>query len=79
VEHEEESRTQDLVAALNELRREVEQVHRELLARLNSLCFGDGVAERCATCARPCKQGAAVTVQSCPLYISMEGDDARGH
>lgn len=79
MEREEESTTRDLVAELDQLRREVEEVHRDLLARLNSLCFSQGVAEKCVTCARPCKQGPSVTVQSCPLYMPVSDDQTRGH
>jgi hypothetical protein len=79
VEHEGEPRTEDLVAELEQLRREVEEVHRDLLARLSRLCFSDGVAEKCATCARPCKQGSSVTVQSCPLYARLRDSGSPGH
>jgi hypothetical protein len=79
VEREDASRSENLVEALNQLRLEVEEVHRELLARLSTLCFSDGVAEKCATCARPCKQAASVTVQACRLYIPVEDSHAGGH
>lgn len=68
MERENDISTEVLVQELEEMCREVEEVHRQLLERLSTLFCRDGVAATCTTCARPCKQGASVTVESCPLF-----------
>lgn len=68
MEPEDSVRTERIVAELEEMRREVEDVHRQLQERLSRLYCEEGIAAKCAECARPCKQGASVTVESCPLF-----------
>ncbi len=79
MELEEDVRTTRMVEELEELRQEVEDVHRDLLDRLAKLCYHGEVAEKCRECARPCKQGSSVTVQSCALYEPIRSGRSRTH
>ena len=69
---EDDARTDRMVAELEEMTREVQEVHRQLQERLSRLYCEEGLAEKCAGCARPCKQGASVTVETCPMFRPLD-------
>jgi Ni,Fe-hydrogenase III large subunit len=72
VEPEDGVRTDVLIQQLDQLRQQVEEIHEELLERLGKLSCREDIAERCTACCRPCKQGASVTVESCPLFRAID-------
>ncbi len=72
MEPEDGVKTDVLIQQLGELRQQVEEIHEELLKRLAKLSCREGVAEMCTACSRPCKQGASVTVESCPLFRAID-------